>query len=166
MSDFPSKDFLSPTGFRFECPFLPSISSFVQKVIVPGIGIGVTKTPNPFVPMNVAGDQQEFYTLSIEFKIDEDLQNWKEIYDWVKAIGFDTDFDQRKSWLSEYGSTKSEAVVTVLNAHYNSIGKFVYEDISPTFISGFTLQTDVDGINYVSAQADFSYTKWRFEPLN
>lgn len=156
-------NFLQPNGFRFNCEFLPSMSDFVQRAALPGLGIAETKVSNPFVPVNVAGDKIDFYTFQIEFKVREDMQNWTEAVDWLKATGFDNDYSQHANWIREKGKIKSEASVVVLNSYFNEIITVTYEDIAPVFVGGFTLQTDSTDIPYVSSVVDFSYTKWKYK---
>ena len=42
----------------------------------------------PFVDVAVVGDKLQYDNFNMTFMVDESLQNYMEMYDWVKNIGF------------------------------------------------------------------------------
>ena len=71
-----NKNFLSPISFKFMIKKAPHVNFFIQQVTVPRISLPSVETPNPFVSLPKPGDHIDFDTLSIKFKVDEDLQNY------------------------------------------------------------------------------------------
>lgn len=151
--------FLAPVGFRFTTEMLPNLTNWIQRVHVPSLSITATKSDNPFVPINVAGDAMQYEDLIIAFKIDEELTNYSSIVRWMEALAFPESHESYRLWMAEHGATKGTGMLTILNAKYNQVGKIMYEDISPIRLSGFEMRTDVDGIDYLEVTTTFSYTK-------
>lgn len=154
-----TQQFFSPVGFRFTTEMLPNLSDWIQQIDVPSLSIASTKVATPFVPVNVAGDSLVYDDLAIQFKLDEDLDVYSDIVEWMQAITFPKDHESYRLWVEKRGSVKGTGMLTLLNAKYNSIARYQFEDLTPTFLSGFYLQTDVQGIDYLSCVVRFSYTK-------
>ena len=66
----------------FETNFLrmPSVSYFCQRVNIPGITLSNTIQSTPFANIPIEGDILEFEDLTIGFIVDEDMQNYLELY--------------------------------------------------------------------------------------
>ena len=61
---------------------------FGQNVSVPGIQMNTQPQPTTLgtqIPISV--NTFNFEALSLTFIVDENIQNWKSIYDWMKSIG-------------------------------------------------------------------------------
>jgi hypothetical protein len=156
----------SPRGFRFTCEFLPNISDWVQRVDIPSLAVGTTKEPTPFSFINVGGDYLNYSDLKITFKLDEDLTNYYEVVKWLKAKAPGTSHETYQTWVAEYGNIKTDATLLFLSAKFGKvIGKWDFHDIMPNEISGFTMHSDEEGLEYVTVEASFDFTKAEFTKL-
>ena len=74
----------------FETNFLrmPNINYFCQRVNIPGISLANTIQSTPFANIPIEGDVLEFEDLSLAFVVDEDMQNYLELYNWLHSLGF------------------------------------------------------------------------------
>ena len=85
----PSKfDYASPIQFRFKMTKLPNVEFFVQTANIPGISLGSTSFETPLKDIAGVGDKVTYQTLDVSFLVDENLNNYKEIHDWITGIGF------------------------------------------------------------------------------
>ena len=82
-----NKSILNKNNFRLLIDKIPTVEYYVQSVNIPGLaftelrqgaGVGL----DAYFP----GDKIEFGKLSVKFLVDEDLENFKEVYDWMNAI--------------------------------------------------------------------------------
>ena len=87
---------LSPVGFRFLLNNRPHVQYFCQAANVPGISIGTIPHATPLKTYPIGGDEVTFEELSIRFLIDENMKNWREIYDWIITIGVPNEEVQEK----------------------------------------------------------------------
>src|SRR5205085_12258412 len=85
---------LSQINFRFILKRAPSFVFFCTKCNVPGISLTSIDRPTPFVPIPVHGDEPEFEELHAAFMVDEDYNNFFEIYEWMAALGTTENFEQ------------------------------------------------------------------------
>ena len=81
-------DYSSPTQFRFMIHQLPKVEFFTTAANIPSISLGEMVIPTPYKSMPILGDQLTFDNLSISFIVDEELQNYRTIHDWLIGIGF------------------------------------------------------------------------------
>ena len=87
-------DYASPIQFRFKCTKLPEVEFTCQTANIPGISLGSATQPTPLVDIPIPGDKISFQSLYINFLVDENLNNYKEIHDWLVGIGFPQNYTQ------------------------------------------------------------------------
>ena len=154
-------NFLSPLGFRFSLKRSPNLNFFVTDVNIPSFDIGVANLPSPFRTIQVPGDKPTFGDLAITFKVDENLQNYLEIYAWIAKIGFPESFEQYASVKNASTSTGqgvvSDGTLTVLNSAMNPTTEVRFENLFPYNLSEVNFTTADTTINYVTARVLFKF---------
>jgi len=154
-------NFLSPLGFKFSIKRCPGFNYFVQSASVPGTSIGVATVSTPFVDLPFTGVKNTYEDLRITFKVDEELRNYKEIFDWMTAISFPDNFDQYGSIAnSKAGSGTgiySDATLTILNSARNPIMDVYFKNLFPYALSELKFSTTDTDVNYIEVSADFKY---------
>lgn len=148
-----NKNFLSPLGFKFSIKKTPSVNYFVQQVSMPGMTLGNAEMPTPFQRIPIAGTNLTYGDLQITFKIDEDLENYMELYNWLTAISFPDNFGQYPGEREVY----SDATLTILTSSYKAKHEIVFRDLFPTDLSGFTMLTTASDVDHVECIATFKY---------
>ena len=88
---------LNIVSFEIAFSRLPTIEYFCQRVNIPAVILGDTFQPMPFMNLPVEGDTLSFEAMNISFILDEDMQNYTEIYSWLTALGFPRDYEQFKT---------------------------------------------------------------------
>ena len=81
-------DYASPTQFRFVINQLPKVEFFTVAANVPSINLGEAVFPTPFRQIPIAGDELTYDNFSITFIVDEFLENYRELHEWLTGIGF------------------------------------------------------------------------------
>ena len=81
-------DYASPTQFRLVINQLPKVQFFTTAANLPGINLGEAVFSTPLRQIPIQGDDITFENLSISFLVDENLENYKELHDWLIGIGF------------------------------------------------------------------------------
>ena len=85
---------LSPNGFQFSITKLPDITFHCQQVNLPGINLGEPAFSTPFSTQPVPGDTLQYEPLNLQFMVDENMANYKILYNWIVALGFPESYDQ------------------------------------------------------------------------
>lgn len=164
-----NKNFLSPLNFKFTIKKAPHVNFFIQKVNVPQINLVAPNVSTPFVNTPYPGDHITYGELQITFKVDEDLQNYLEIHNWIKSLGKPDNFEQYraieevKSWTGD--GIYSDISVMILSSTKSANYEVVYTDAHPVSLSGLTFGTTDEDVNYIEATASFKYTLYNIEKI-
>ena len=162
-----NKNFLSPVGFKFVIGRTPNVDYFCQAASIPEVSIGVREIPTPVKDYSVPGDKMTFGDLSLRLLVNEDMDNYFEIYKWLKGLTnpkVQSDFQKyistvdEKGRSSEFMKTMSDARLLVLNSNYNSIATINFYNIFPTSLTTLEFDASATDINYFTAEVNFRYT--------
>ena len=156
-----NKNFLSPLNFKFIMKRAPHINFFVQNITVPGLSLPTAETPTPLVSLPFAGEHLSYDNLEISFRVDEDLQNYLELHNWLRSQG-KLEYSEYKT-LSETPiiigeGLKSDISVTLLTSNRQANYEFIFRDAFPVSLSSINLTSSAEDIDYVQASASFRYT--------
>jgi hypothetical protein len=165
-----NKNFLSPLGFTFSIKKTPNVNYFVQAVALPSLLLGQSDIRTPFVKLPIPGDQLDFGTLIVTYRVDEEMRNYKEIFDWMIALGFPDNFGQYAAIAPNRGKfggnvtnptsgtgPYSDASLIVLNSVKAPIINIIFKNLYPISLTDVlfdTMRTDVD---YVDATVTFAF---------
>lgn len=157
-----NRNFLSPLNFKFSLKRAPHVNFFIQKITLPSIELPPVNTPNPFVNIPYSGDHITYGELSITFKVDEDLQNYLEVHNWIKSLGKPKDFEGHKNLSNKEDFTgdglTSDISLMVLSSTKSANYEIVFADAHPISLSGIVFNTTDENVNYIEATASFKYT--------
>jgi hypothetical protein len=156
-------NFLSPLNFKLVLKRAPHVNFFLQKVNLPQVSINPTlEYSNPLINIPLAGEHITFSPLSITFKIDEDLKNYLEIFNWIKALGdYNRNGDYAALQNAIAGSDKglySDISLMVLSSTKMPNYDITFTDAFPTSLSAMTFSTTDSDVRYLEAQVEFRYT--------
>ncbi len=177
-------DYASPVQFRFKIAKLPQVEFFIQTVNLPGISMGTATVPTPLYDYPVPGDEISFQSLDISFLVDENLNNYKELHDWISGLGFGKshdDFADLQATAADRfpGSTKgslvagveipaplseggiySDATLTILNSKNIAKTEVRFQNVFPTSIGSLSYDVQASDIDYLKASASFDYLNY------
>ncbi len=173
-------DYADPTKFKFSITKLPKVEFFTTQASVPGVTLGESIFPTPFKEIPVQGDQLTFDNLEITFIVDEKLENYKELHQWLVGIGFPrarTQFASFRKEESEVFPTADsvtgdatrpgrptgvqamygDATLTVMTSKNNPIMEVRFSDLYPVSLGALQFDQQATDITYLTATATFSY---------
>jgi len=156
-------NYLSPLGYKFVLSRVPNVEFFVQRITLPDVTLPVTVTPSPFVAVNHPGDHLEFGQVSVTFRVNENLDNYLEIYNWMIALGKPERFSQYNLKNRPYAATGdqldttlSDISVVLLTSAMNGNVEFTMRDCFPTSLSNIEVDSTLSDVEYITATASFS----------
>lgn len=162
-------NFLSPVHFDFHIKRSPQLNYFVQKVVLPGMRLDPANEETPFVQIPYPGEHLEFETLDIVFAVDEKLKNYMDLYNWKRGLGTPDDLTQykplRDAPIYTGAGPTSEITVFIMNSAKNPIYTFTFHNAYPNSLSGFTLDTTADDVEYVKASCSFEFSSYDIDPV-
>ena len=141
----------------FETNFLrmPNINYFCQRVNIPGISLANTIQSTPFANIPIEGDVLEFEDLNISFIVDEDLQNYLEMYNWLIALGFPERYEQYDNQTSDI---KSDVNIIIHTNKSNPNYSIVFKDVFPVSLGVLNFDTNNTDLEPIIVDANFKYT--------
>jgi hypothetical protein len=164
-----NKNFLSPINFRFQIKRSPHLNFFIQRVNLPAIRLPDVTYPNPVQNIPYFGEHMEYADLVIEFKVDEDLQNYLELHNWLIQLGTPERLDQYRE-ISQKETYTGEGVFSditliVLSSAMNANYEIVFRDCYPMALSELEFDTSSEDVNYLTCMATFKYTLYNINQL-
>ena len=79
---------LSNVSFNMDMGKFPGMNFYIQSVTLPGVSLSEIVIPTgPIrVPYKEVSGSAQFEPLSVTFLVDEDMNNYFEIWDWVQIV--------------------------------------------------------------------------------
>ncbi len=170
-----NKSFLSPTGFKFSLAKKPKIDFFCDSASIPGINLGVAMQPTYLKNIPIPGDVLSYDDLALSFNVDEDMENYLEVYNWLIQFGFPKDAGQYQKLLNEDENSPgkqtaisgmSDGSLIIYNNNYNPIIKVNFKSLFPVSLSPLKFESKVNDIQYLTAEVIFKYTIYDIVRLN
>jgi len=166
-----NKNFLSPIGFIFLLEKAKKVSFLCQKAEIPSLSVGNIDIPTRGMARIPIEGNIVYGDLSLEFVVDEDLQNYMEIHNWIRALGTPQDFKERKDWVNKFSNQESDArfsdaTLQVLNN--NNLVNFdvVFKQLFPIELTSLPFDVTQTDNEYFTATAMFKYMTYEVRNKN
>ena len=149
-------NFLSPNDFGFKIEKAPHLEYNAQSIIIPGLTLGVAYLPSPLVRIPNPGNLS-YGELSVAFKVDENLENYLEIFNWMERLGHPDKLEDQYA----YSVSDCKALIYSSSKKPNYLVSFT--DCFPTGLSPLEFGTTNDNIEYVTSSVTFTFLRFGFE---
>ena len=154
-----NRSFLSNNKFDFVLKRIPNFTFLVQGVNLPGLTIQSSSINTPFSAVSIPGNQITFGSLSLTFMVDEDMQSWYELYNWIVQLGNPKGYNKVGTLTGKPGSvtsTTSDATLYVKTNSNNPNFQFNFIDVYPTELGEMSFAT-TDNQEFITSTATFNY---------
>lgn len=169
-----NRNFLSPVGFKFSLAKAPKVDFYSNFANIPGIQLGAATYNRYGKNIPIPGDKMEFSDLTLRFLVDENLENYLEIWNWMTGLGFPESLEQYSD-LKETSDFKnynikdhlyetSDGTLQILSSNYTPNANIIFSDLFPISLSSLEFDATSEDINYFTAEATFKYTYYRIMP--
>ena len=171
-NDLQNRNFLQPQGFRFQVARAPKVTFFGNSVNIPGIQLRTTIQTTPGLKdIELPGEIIDFEDLTLRFLVDEDLQNYQEIQNWIRGLGFPEslqeiyDLQDETTGTARDGNTGtmnlySDGTLTILDAMQNENFKVKFQDLFPYSLSTIQFDATLSDTEYFTAEVSFKYLNY------
>ena len=179
-------DYASPTQFRFGIKQLPKVEFFTINANLPGIDGASVDITNPFKNIPIMGDKLTYNDLTVTFIVDEFLENYQSLHNWLTGYGFPSDraeFIKHRDVTSNTpgGGSKqpvdligtatadkamySDAFLMILSNKNNPILNVNFQNVFPISLSGLDYTQGATDVDYMTADVTFKYQIYKFESV-
>ena len=148
-------NFLNPSSFvlTLDSQTYSGAEFTIQTMMLPDVT--AEGAPLQFKQLNVgrAPDKINFGTFEISYLIDEDLLNYKEIFDWIKS-----------NVESNHTATNHvrDLTLTIMNSANNVTKQIKFVDAYPTSLSSLPFDITTTDVEYLTAVVMFEYSYYQF----
>ena len=163
-----NRNFLSPVGFKFVLSREPKVSFFCNQANIPDLTLGVAIQPTYTNMLPTPGDMVQFGDLSLRFLVDENLENYMCIQNWIRGLGFPerlsqfAEFEEKGTTDERYYKDRhdiySDGTLQVLTSNQIPNFQVTFRDLFPYTISTLTFDATDTDIQYFTADVNFKYT--------
>ena len=154
-----NRSFLSNNKFDFVLKRIPNFTFLVQSVNLPGLVLQSSSINTPFSAVSIPGNQITFGSLSLTFMVDEDMQAWYELYDWIVQLGNPKGYNKIGTLTGKPGSVTSitsDATLFVKTNSNNPNFQFNFINLYPTELGEMSFTT-TDNQEFITSTATFNY---------
>lgn len=171
-----NRNFLSPVGFKFNLAKYPKISFFCNSSRLPEIVLGTAIQTSYLKDLDLPGEKLSYGDLTLRFLVDENLENYMAVHNWLTGLGFPETAQQfktqitNKDGLRDYKEQYSDGTLSILNSNYKPVANVKFKDLFPTSLTSLEFDSSITDIQYFTAEATFKYTVYNIidsygEPL-
>ena len=155
-----NKSFLSNNKFEFVLNRIPNFTFLVQSVNLPALTLSPVTVQTPAVPIQIPGNIMTFSQISLTFMVDEEMQSWYELYNWMIQLANPESNNKCGTLIGDPGSNQhitSDATLLIKTNSNNPNWKVSFVDVFPTDLGELTFSA-IDSQDFLSSSVTFSYT--------
>ena len=159
-----NRNFLSPIGFKFTLAKEPKVSFFSNSARIPEINLGTASQPSYLKDLDVPGDKLVYGDFTLRFLVDENLENYMAVHNWLTGLGYPETTGQFKDLITTDNGERdlkeqfSDGSLHILNSNYRDVAVVRFRDLFPTNLTSLDFEATDTDINYFTAEVSFKYT--------
>jgi hypothetical protein len=167
-----NRNFLSPVGFKFTLAKYPKVSFFCNTARIPELNLGTAIQPSYLKDLDVPGEKISYGDFTLSFLVDENLENYMSIHNWITGLGFPETTQQFKDLTTNDDGIRdlkdqySDGSLSILNSNYRTTANVKFKDLFPVSLTSLEFDAAVSDIQYFTAEVIFKYTVYNIVDTN
>lgn len=156
---------LSGSHFDFSIAGYPDLNFTVQDCNLPMVQTSYKELSTPVGPTHVAGDKLIYETLQITFIVDETLNNWRSIYNWLRALSPTNIIDAalKNQYLNYDKDLYTSAILSILTNSLHMNVNLTFFNLFPISLTGLDFSTKDTTDRKLFATVTFAYDYYNME---
>jgi hypothetical protein len=170
-----NRNFLSPTGFKFSLKRAPKVAFFCNSANIPDLNLGIAIQPSYLKDIDTPGDKIVFGDFSLRFLVDEDLENYMEIQNWIRGLGYPEEVQEfrdlnksgiaKGNYLNDRQNIYSDGTLQVLTSSSVPNFQIIFKDLFPYSLGTLSFDATATDVQYFTADVSFKYTIYNIVDL-
>jgi hypothetical protein len=159
-----NRNFLSPVGFKFTLAKEPKVSFFCNTARIPEISMGTAIQQSSLKDLDVPGDKISYGDFYVRFLVDENMENYMSIHNWITGLGYPETTDQYTAAITDADGIRdpksvfSDGTLRILNSNYRDVALIKFKDLFPISLSSLEFDSTITDVQYLTAEVTFKYT--------
>jgi hypothetical protein len=169
-------DYAQNSQFRVSFPNYPKIEYFCTAIAIPGISLTAVDRPTSLANIPMVGDTITYENFEMTFMVDENLENYREIYDWMINIGFPDSHSQfrnldRREQGGGPGRGKGDRelyddiMITILSSKNNPVVRVRLYEAWPVTLGGLEYTQSGTDVEYLTCSVSWAYMYYDFKSV-
>ena len=166
-----NRNFLAPVGFKFTLAKFPKIDFFSNSARIPEIVLGTAIQASYLKDLDIPGEKLSYGDFTLRFLVDENLENYTAVHNWLTGLGFPETPQQFKTKITDEEGQRDfkeqfcDGSLSILNSNFRTIARVKFSDLFPTSITSLEFDATENDINFFTAEASFKYTIYSITDL-
>lgn len=149
-------NYLPENTHKLVIPGLDDLTFYVTNLELPTVSVDeLSYNTGPSI-VKVPGNTISYTPLSIRFVVSEDMQNYELLFNWI------TSQKSGEPNLTQYQNLVTDAALSIMTANSTSNRVITFQGLFPTEVGGLSFNTTSSDIVYVTGEASFSFTSFKF----
>ena len=159
-----NRNFLSGVAFKFNLAKFPKVDFFSNSARIPELSLELTQQASYLKNIDVPGERLTFGDFTLRFLVDENMENYQSVYDWLTGLGFPettkefADLIKDKDGQRDPKEAFCDGTLRILNSNYREVAKVKFKDLFPISLSSLDFDATNTDVQFFTAEATFKYT--------
>ena len=159
-----NRNFLSGVGFKFNLAKHPKVDFFSNSAKIPQLTLGLATQPTYLKDIDVPGEKLSYGDFTLRFLVDENMENYIAIYDWLVGLGFPETTQEFKTLTTDSADQRDlkeafcDGTLRILNSNYREVATVKFTDLFPVSLTSLDFDATNTDIQYLTAEVSFKYT--------
>jgi hypothetical protein len=158
-------NFLQPTAFSLSIDRknFTNLQFFCQAVLHPALNMNAAEVPYKRISsVPFAGDKLTFTELTAIIIVDENLNSYTEMYNWMQRIVQNSERSSLDRTSTE-PPTYCDMTINILSSHNNVTRRIKYLDCIPTSLGDMTLESTSGDVQFITFPATFRFSTFELQ---
>ena len=162
-----NRNFLSGVGFKFNLTKFPKVDFFANSARIPELNLELTQQASYLKNIDVPGERLSYGDFTLRFLVDENMENYQSIYDWLTGLGFPETTKEFAEIIKDKDGQRDpkeafcDGTLRILNSNYREVGKVKFNDLFPISLTSLEFDATNTDVQFFTAEATFKYTLYK-----
>ena len=162
-----NRNFLSGVGFKFNLTKFPKVDFFSNSARIPELNLELTTQASYLKNIDVPGERLTYGDFTLRFLVDENMENYQSIYDWLTGLGFPettkefADIIKDSDGQTDPKEAFCDGTLRILNSNYREVAKVKFSDLFPVSLTSLDFDATNTDVQFFTAEATFKYTLYK-----
>ena len=162
-----NRNFLSGVAFKFNLAKFPKVDFFSNSAIIPVLNLELAQQASYLKNIAVPGERLTYGDFTLRFLVDENMENYKSVYDWLTGLGFPettkefADIIKDSDGQTDPKEAFCDGTLRILNSNYREVAKVKFSDLFPISLTSLEFDATNTDVQFFTAEASFKYTLYK-----
>ena len=162
-----NRNFLSGVAFKFNLTKFPKVDFFSNSARIPELNLELTTQASYLKNIDVPGERLSYGDFTLRFLVDENMENYQSIYDWLTGLGFPETTKEFAEIIKDKDGQRDpkeafcDGTLRILNSNFREVGKVKFNDLFPISLTSLEFDATNTDVQFFTAEATFKYTLYK-----